>query len=149
MDNEKLLADLTDQEGFRALLYDDATGKKIISGSTLQGNPTIAIGWNVAGRPCPLDLAQVICRYHISQTWNELSRAIPWVVDCPEPCQRALCNMGFNLGVPGLLKFNTFLSLMQLGHYGEAADDLQATLWHRQVGSRGPKIESLIREGIT
>jgi lysozyme len=148
MNSELLLADLTDQEGFRPVAYDDATGKKVVAGTMVQGNITVAIGWNVAGRPCSLELAQIINRYQTNETWTELCAAAPWVTTAPEPCQRALCNMAFNLGVPSLMAFNTFLSLMQLGHYNEAADDLAGTLWSRQVGSRSGKIQALIKEGI-
>lgn len=147
MNSEQLLADLIDQEGFRAVLYDDATGKKLSKGSIIRGNPTLAVGWNVAGRPCTQDLANIITRYFITQTWNEIVHALPWVANLPEPQSRALCNLAYNMGVPVLLTFKTFLSLMQLGHYDQAADDLGTTLWFRQVGSRGPKIQALIREG--
>jgi lysozyme len=148
MNSELLLADLTDQEGFRAVLYDDATGKKITKGSLVQGNPTVAIGWNVAGRPCPRDLANIITQYFITQTWGEVTHALPWAANLPEPQSRALCNLAYNMGVPTLLTFKTFLSLMQLGHYSQAADDLAGTLWFKQVGSRGPKIQALIKTGI-
>ena len=147
MDADSLLADLTDQEGFRAVLYDDKTGKKITPGVMVQGWPTVAIGWNVAGRPCPLDLAQTICRYFIAQTWAELVKAAPWVGNLPEPQARAVCNMAYNMGVPVLLGFTQFLALMQLGDYDKAAADLETTLWWRQVGSRGAKIQALIQQG--
>lgn len=147
MDTALLLADLTNQEGYRPVLYDDKTGKKITAGSLVQGNPTIAIGWNVAGRPCPQELAQTICRYFIAQTWAELIKAAPWVANLPEPQQRAIANMAFNMGVPVLMTFNTFLSLMQLGNFAQAAEDIATTLWYRQVGTRGPKIQALITQG--
>lgn len=147
MDAEKLLTNLTDEEGFRNALYDDATGKKIKAGDTLVGNPTIGIGWNVMGRGCPLDLAQTICRYHIAETWADVTHAFPWAAHMPEPCQRALCDMGFNMGIATLSTFKEFLALMELGNYEDAAVDLEGTRWFKQVGSRGPKIQALIREG--
>lgn len=147
MDVEALLADLTNQEGYQPLLYDDKTGKKITPGVTVIGNPTIAIGWNVSGRQCPPDLAKIICRYFIDQTWKELIQEMPWVATIPEPQQRAMTNMGFNMGIPVLQTFTGFLSLMQLGNYTAAAKDLETTLWWRQVGTRGPKIQALITEG--
>lgn len=145
MDTDKLLSDLTGEEEFRSVLYDDVTGRPITQGTTLRGQPTIGIGWNVAGRPCTLELAQIICRYHISQTWAELTKAAPWIASLPEPQARGLTDMAFNMGVPKLLGFGTFLSLMQLGHYGQASDDLAETLWAKQVGSRAQKIQVLIR----
>lgn len=149
MDAILLLADLTDQEGYRSLVYDDATGKKLTKGMTLSGNPTVAIGWNVAGRPCPPDLANIIARYFIDATWKELTAAMPWITSAPEPVQRALTNMSFNMGLAVLRGFTQFLALMQLSNYAAAADDLAGTLWFKQIGSRGPKLQALIKEGIT
>ena len=149
MNTELLLADLSTEEGYKALLYDDATGKKITAGVMVQGNPTIAIGWNVAGRPCPLDLAQTIARYFIAQTWTELVQKLPWVETLPEPVARAVCDLGFNMGVDKLLTFGTFLSLVQAGKYDQAADDLETTLWWKQVGTRGPKIQARLKGAMS
>jgi lysozyme len=149
MDTEKLVADLQDAEGWVGHLYDDANGARIGPGSTVKGHPTI--GWGFALDTAPLTQAEAlpILTGRATDAWNSLVAQIPWAQNIPEPCQRALANMAYNLGVSGLLGFNTFLSLMQAGQYGQAADDLQTTLWWKQIGSRGPKIQALIKEGIT
>lgn len=149
MNLAQLAADLTLEEGYRSLLYDDRTGKTVTQGSTIVGQPTIAIGWNVAQRPCPPDLAQTILAYFINQTWTELIIAAPWVLNLPEPCQRAMCDLAYELGVHGILGFTQFIGFMKSGSFGEAADDLATTLWFKQVGTRGPKIQALIRTGVT
>lgn len=147
MDADALLADLTNQEAYRALVYDDRTGKPLAPGVMLMGNPTVGIGWNVAGRPCSRELANIICRYQINEVWGELVKAMPWVAALPEPQQRAMTNLSFNMGLRTLSTFTGFLSLMQTGHYAAAANDLGTTLWFKRVGTRGPKIQALITEG--
>lgn len=147
MNKSALMASLTGEEGFRSLVYDDATGKDLKPGMMLKGNPTIGIGWNVAGRPCTPELAQMILGYHVDQTWAELIQAIPWITHLPEPCQRALTDMAFNMGAAKLLKFNIFIGLMRAEKFAEAAADLETTLWWKQVGTRGPKVKALVLEG--
>lgn len=147
MNRAQLLADLMRDEGFRSVVYDDATGKPLSKGDTIIGQPTIACGWNVAQRPCTQDLAQYILGYFADISWADLCKARPWILNLPEPCQRALANMADNLGVSGLLKFDTFLDLMQHGNYVAAAEDLAGTLWAKQVGARAFRLQVLIRQG--
>lgn len=149
MDKKAIMVSLTQEEAFRAYVYDDATGQDLKPGMVLRGNPTLAVGWNVAGRPCTSELAQMILSYHVDQTWNDLVATIPWVSTLPEPVQRALTDMAFNMrGAKQLLTFGIFMGLLQKGRYEDAAKDLETTLWWSQVKSRGPKVQALIRQGI-
>lgn len=145
MDRALLLAGLEQEEGYRPLLYDDATGRQVLKGSVLVGNPTIGIGWDVAATPISLARARIILGWMVDDKIGPLAAAAPWISDMSEPRQRALADMAYQLGVTGLLKFNTFMSLMQAGQYDQAAEDLETTAWWDQVGERGPKIQALIK----
>lgn len=145
MNRAALLTDLEADEGYRPLLYDDATGKQWAKGAVITGWPTIAIGWNVASTPISLDRARVILGWMVDDKIGPLGAALPWLSGLTEPRQRAVANMAYQLGVTGLLKFDTFLSLLKSGQYDAAADDLESTAWFKQVGQRGPRIQSLIR----
>lgn len=144
MNIDGLVTALKRDEGFRPYLYDDSTGEPIKKGCHVFGNPTVAYGWCPSTRLCPEDLGEIILRYQINETWNEILKDIPWLNTSPENIQEAICDMGFNLGVHGLLGFNTFLGLVKTGKYKEAADDLGGTLWFKQVGSRAKRIQGLI-----
>lgn len=146
-DRAALLAQLTIDEGLRSYVYDDATGKELLPGSTLIGNATLAIGWCPAKNPCPPDLAQYILAFFADDRIATLQKAIPWVMDISDARQRALYNMAYELGVTGLLKFNTFMSLMQQGQYGAAADDLNTTVLAKEDPNRVTRIQTLIRNG--
>ena len=41
------LSQLQSQESYRRFVYDDATGREIVPGYTVQGNPTICYGRNL------------------------------------------------------------------------------------------------------
>lgn len=147
MNRDQLVADLEVDESFRPFLYDDANGKALLRGSTIVGNPTIGIGWSVSTRPLAHDQARIVCGWHVDDAWGTLVHAVPWVQGLSEVRQRALANMAFQIGVTGLLKFDTFIGLMQAGHFDEAAADLATTLWFKQSGNRGPRIQALIKGG--
>lgn len=147
MDMALLLQDLERDEGFRAFLYDDANDTPIRPGVTVKGHPTAGIGFALDVSPLTLQECLPILAGRASAAMNGLLSASSWVADLSEPRQRALYNMAYQLGVTGLLKFNTFMSLMQQGQFDEAADDLVTTKWYTQSGNRAKRIQTLIRSG--
>jgi len=56
-----------------------------------------------------------------------------------------LVELTFNLGIEKLRKFNVFLSFIDAGLFHAAADDLETTLWYKQVGNRGKEMCEVIR----
>ena len=148
MDQDKLISDLQRDEGWKSYLYDDANGKPVVPGYTLIGHPTICWGFALDVSPFTMTEAMPILERRAAQKWTELQASLPWVGVLPENIQRAITNMAYQMGNGGLLKFNTFLSLLQAGKYNEAADDLESTAWYRQSGERGPRIQALIKEGV-
>lgn len=145
-DRAKLLADLEEEEKLVRLLYDDKTGKPLLPGDHISGNPTIGIGWNVAAFKLTDDQYRTICGWILDAITPDLYQALPWLTNAPEPVQRALSDLQFNIGLDDLLTFDTFLTLLQFGKFEEAASDLQTTKWWTQVGTRGPRIAALIRQ---
>lgn len=121
-------------EGFRGTPYKDQFG-----------NLTIGYGWNLGAVPITKQQASHILSDQIKDKYSELIREMPWIQTHPDPIQRALLNMAFNLGVNGLSKFTTFLSMIQDGHYPAAAVDLETTAWFSQVGNRAKRIQQLIQ----
>lgn len=142
-----LVSDLQRDEGYRGQLYDDATGAKIGPGSFVRGNPSIGYGFALNVAPLTVAESIPILTGRAQQTAGALLSALPWIATLSEPRQRALSNMAYNLGVTGLLKFDTFLALMEQGQFDQAADDLEKTPWYAQVGARAVRIVSTIRTG--
>ena len=147
-DRDKLIDDLTADEGVRLYVYDDANPTAIVGpGYTFEGNPTFGIGHALNKTPLTPEQARIICGWDVDAKTPALYAALPWLSGLSEPRQRAVADMAFNLGVAGLRGFTTFLSLLKAGRYAEAADDLKATKWDSQVRARAARIEAKIREG--
>lgn len=149
-DRAKLLANLEDEEGLERLLYDDATGKPLKQGDVVKGNPTLGIGWNVSALALTDDQYRTICGWIVDAKAPPLYAALPWLHALPENVQRGVADIAFNVGLTEFLKFTTFISLLKAENFKAAADDLETgTLWFKQVGTRGPKVQALISGAMT
>lgn len=147
-DPAKLAADLERDEGFRDLVYDDRTGFPIRPGVLVQGNPTIGIGWNLAGNPLNRERARIILAWHMHDVSTALFEALPWAAHLDEVRCRALLNMAFNLGVPGLLQFHNMLAALQDKRWADAARHARDSKWHGQVGHRAERIAKAFETGV-
>lgn len=77
-----------------------------------------------------------------------LDHALPWWRKLSDARQRALLNMAFQMGVPGLLMFRNTLRLLQAGQYDQAADNALASKWAReQTPERARRVTDLLRNG--
>lgn len=151
-DLAKLVADLQPEEGFKRLggrpvLYDDATGAAIVPGYRLVGHPTAGYGFALDVSPLTEAESLPILASRAAAVDAKIQGDLPWVRDLDEPRQRALSDMAYNLGAHGLEKFATFLGLVRGRSFDAAADDLAATAWAKEVGSRAVRIAKIIRTG--
>ncbi|MBO6808466.1 glycoside hydrolase family protein [Thalassospira sp.] len=143
-----LVKDLCRDEAVRLEVYDDATGKPIVSGSTVIGHPTIGVGRLLTkDRGISTIEAMELLERDLEIVFGELDQKFTWWRGLSENRQRALANMAFNLGIPRLSKFQNMLAALQRGMYDLAADEAMNSRWARQVGARAERIRDLIKEG--
>ena len=148
MDYVKLKAQLVIDEGVRRSRYLDTA------------NPpkwTIGMGHNITDDPHypfrqedePLNDTQIdiLSSRDIAKAVADLDQYANWWRAMPEPCQRALCNMCFNLGWPRLSQFTNTLAAMHFGDYKAAAAGMRASLWYSQVGARAERLAKLMETG--
>lgn len=145
---EALKRQVTAAEGRRGDVYDDATGRRITTGSVVQGHPTTAIGWNLDAHPLPEIVIDLLYDTALEAVLQGLQQALPWFPRLDEIRQRVLIDLAYNLGVPGLLTFDGTLAHVALGEYDAAARHLEATPWYAQVGHRGPVLCAMLRTGV-
>lgn len=132
-DTAALMASLELGEGFRAVVYDDATGKPIVPGSTVIGHPTIAFG-------CALDISGMsreqgtVMALEKAQDMNVgLCNSLPWYPTLDEPRRRVLIEMAYNMGLHGLLQFKNMLAAVQVGDWKTAAAEMLNSKWATEV----------------
>jgi len=131
-----LIRDLIRDEGLRLEAYRDS-----------EGHLTIGVG-RLIDPPGGLneEEARYLLNGDIDRAMRGLDAHRAWWRDLPEPAQRALLNMAFNLGIRGVLKFQRMLAALRRRNYEAAARECLDSRWAGQVGERAERIAALYRE---
>ncbi len=144
---ERLATQLAEHEDVRLQVYDDATGRPILPGDTVQGHPTIGVGRKLdddrgvshdeAMMLLQNDLVWVARKAETYGFWGKLDTARQMVV----------MNMIFNMGN----RFDGFKKMhaaMDAGDYAEAAVQMLDSRWAAQVKGRANMLADQMREGV-
>jgi lysozyme len=148
----QLEQELRGDEGERLRVYDDATGKPIGPGSTLIGNPTIAVGRNLSGRGITAAESAYLLDNDCTQAESDLSTPCGWISNLSAARQTVIYSLYFNVGLGNPNRFLAawphFLGQMQAGQFEEAATNLETSQpWASQVGPRAKRLADLVRSG--
>ena len=127
---------LIDHEGLELSLY-KCTGDKW----------TIGVGRNLDDRGITEDEARYLLKNDIAIVEEELLRAKPSVADLDAVRQRVLVDMGFNLGLPILLKFQNMWAAIEDEDWIDAAEQMLDSRWAKQVGRRAARLADAMRSG--
>ena len=133
----KLEEQLINDEGFSAKPYHCTAGKL-----------TIGYGRNIEDVGISRNEALFLLQEDIKKVRLALHQNLPFFKNLNDGRQNALINMGFNLGVNGLLQFKNTLALMSSGKYEEASKNVLLSKWATQVGARALRISKQIRDGF-
>jgi lysozyme len=145
---DQQIAELMADEGVRLVVYDDATGKPIKPGSWVRGHPTIGIGRALDVHGISRDEAGFLLANDISAVETALGKW-PWYVALDPVRRGVMANLGFNLGVHGLLQFARMIGAMQRLDFAGAAVELADSRWARQVQqSRRDRLLGQLRTGV-
>lgn len=84
----------------------------------------------------------------IAKVKAELTQHLSWwQEDLDDLRQDVLVNMGFNMGVPGLMKFVNTLSSIRAHEWQRAHDGMLQSAWARQVGRRAQRLAQQMLTG--
>lgn len=136
-------------EGFRSLLYDDATGQRVTRGYTLKGNATIGYGWACGINPMTEAEGTLILRPRVDQAADaavELLGLQAWV-RLGEVRQAALTNMVYQLGPAGVRGFALMLDALRQQKWQQAHDHALKSVWAEQTPARARRIAQLLLTG--
>lgn len=139
-----LKAQLLAHEGLRTYLYDDATGKPLKKGDTLQGNLTGGIGYNFSAHGLPTDAIDLLYDRQVRVLLAGIQHALPWAASLSPSRQRVFVDIAYNAGIDGLLKFEKMLAAAAAGDFSTAAAEILNS--HLALGRR-QRLALLMRTG--
>ena len=90
-----------------------------------------------------LELFESDLAKHIGQ----VREALPWIDTLDPVRQCVLYNMGFNLGISGLISFRNTIQFIQNGNFSQAANNMLASTWRKQVKSRAVELARQMETG--
>jgi lysozyme len=128
-------------EGFRPRAYLDT-----------QGVPTIA--WGRADRGVTLGMVCTVAEgnawfdTHLVGQLAQMDHGLPWWRDLDLPRATVLCDMGYELGVPGLLGFPTTLGYVMNHQFQLAAGAMATSKWAKQVPNREAQDARIMLTGV-
>lgn len=142
-----LLDDLKLHEGYRQYVYDDATGKPIRPGDTVQGWPTIGYGLNLATTGISAQQAAALLEPLAIAALTSASRLVANFSDLGDVRQNVLAEMAYNLGPVGLRGFAKMLSAVIACDFETAAAEMLDSAWAHQVGPRAAVLAERMKTG--
>ena len=145
MNIDKLREELAADEGCVYEIYLDHLGL-----------PTFGIGHLVTendqehgqevGTPVSEERVQDVFAKDIVVTLDECETLYEGFSELPEEVQLICANMMFNLGRTRFQKFVRFRAAVVEGDWAAAADEMQDSLWSRQVPNRASRLISRMRD---
>lgn len=144
MDDHKLIAQLKRHEGSvimegRHVVYDDATGERILPTTRVQGWATVGYGRNLVGRGLSDAEAETLLANDIENFTRECCHAWPTLFQTEaldDVRQAAVINMAFNMGIRKLLGFRKMFAAIERRDYEDAAMEARDSAWGRQPNKR-------------
>lgn len=91
--------------------------------------------------------AYYLLRNDIKKTIRELRQKVPFFNELSDERQYALLDMGFQLGVDGLLLFRKMMSALGVGNWEEAKRQCLDSKYARQTPKRANRIANCLASG--
>lgn len=111
-------------EGVSKFAYTDTTG-----------HITVGVGRNISktGQGLSTDEIMFLLKNDIDRVYRSICH-YQWFERCNEVRRDVLIELGFNIGVEGLLSFKDFLSALEVNNPGQAVRALESSKWIHEVG---------------
>lgn len=91
--------------------------------------------------------SEMLLSNDVNKVVSELNTRLPWFNTLSDPRKAVLINMGFQLGIAGLMGFSKTLSLIESGQYAQAADQMLQSKWATQTPKRAVEMSEQMRTG--
>jgi lysozyme len=131
-----LQAMISEHEGYRQHIYKDTVGVL-----------TIGYGTNIS-QGLSERQAALLRDDKIAEVTADLLHRLPFFNSLSVARQNVLVDMGYNLGVPGLLRFKKMIEAVGNGQWNTAATEMLDSKWAGQVGKRAQTLAAIMRSGV-
>lgn len=136
MEMTELEREIADDEGFRAKPYRCTSGKL-----------TIGHGTNIEDG-ISRDEALLLMRHRLGKVVAALESRLPFWSKLTDERRRVLANMGYQLGVSGLMGFRRMLAALERGDYDGAAREMLDSKWAKlDTPERAKRLAERMRRG--
>lgn len=108
---------------------------------------TIGVGRNLTDVGISAAEADLMLDNDIERIREPIARLCPWFHDLDEARQGVILNMGFNMGLGGILQFKKMIAALKEQDWERAAKEMKDSLWARQVHSRADRLAQQMRTG--
>ena len=133
-----LLADLKRDEGRKDRPYRDS-----------RGILTIGYGHNLEAAPLCEAALQAQLDYDLTAHLADLDVALPWWRQQPEPVQRVIANLAYNIGESKLIVWRRTLGAIKEGRYKDAAQEIRNNrIYVNQVGERAERLAKILESVV-
>ena len=132
---DKLTEELKRDEGFRANVYQCTAGKQ-----------TVGYGHNLEDTPMSERVAEILLKDDYMLIYEQLCE-FDWFLSLDDYRKRVIINMGFNLGITGLLKFKKMIQAIEHQLWHKAAVEMMDSKWSKQVGARAERLAEMMAIG--
>tara|TARA_R110000824_G_scaffold42444_1_gene124943 strand:- start:313 stop:786 length:474 start_codon:yes stop_codon:yes gene_type:complete len=149
MDLEKLKEIITEHEGRRSMVYDDATGKTLTKGSTIIGYPTIAVGRELSGMGLSDDEIDFLLENDVKRCIKEIERQkYSWWPGLNDVRKMVIVSQVFNMGLSRFRKFKKQIQALENDDYTTAGYEMRDSRWYSQNTSRVESLAVWFESGI-
>jgi len=91
--------------------------------------------------------AEYLLSHDISYKLGQLYAQLPWMTKLNDARKGVLLNMGFQLGVAGLMGFKNTLAKIEVGDYEGASVNMLQSKWATQTPARAQRMAEQMRTG--
>ena len=141
MDRQKIMDQLTIDEGKRLTVYKDSLGLLTVGiGHLILASDAIPEGSTISEERC-----RQLFEHDLDHAIVASNLMFQGCDSYPEAIQECVVNLMFNMGPTRLAGFKHFCDALRVQDFAEAAAQLKSSKWYGQVGSRAVRIVATVQ----
>lgn len=144
---EMLEGMLRRDEGERLKVYNDKTGKPIVSADLSGGHPTIGIGRALDVQGLTVVEASYLLLNDIQRVVAEVE-VFPWYPALVDARKAVILSMVFQLGLNGFEDFTNLIAAVQYKNWTRAAAEMKSSKWFTQAEVRVTRLALQMETGV-